>query len=79
MQLTKSCNELNSTNNVGSKVLVHGDIGSAEDCDCVENNNVDSGPLLKEHCKQAQDKRMPHLFGLQLSEEGERDPASKMF
>ena len=51
MLLTKSGNELNCTNNVGWEVVVHGDIGSTEDGDGVENNNVDSGPLLKEHGK----------------------------
>ena len=69
---------MNSSYNVSSEMSVNGNIGSVEDCDCVEDDSVDSGPLLKDHDNKTQDKWMPYLFGLQLSKEGKWS-ARKMF
>ena len=69
---------MNSSNNVSSKMSINGNIGSIEDCNRVEDDSIDSGPLLKDHDNKTQDKWMPYLFGLQLSKEGKWS-ARKMF
>jgi hypothetical protein len=71
-ELTESGDELNSSNNVCSKVTIDGTIGSIEDGNGVENDSIDSTELLKDHDCQTQNKRMPDLFGLQLGKERKR-------
>ena len=56
---------------------VNGTIGSIEDGNGVEDDGIDSTELLKDHDCQTQYKWMPDLFGLQLTEQGERNTEIK--
>ena len=67
IELTESSNKLNSANNVCSEMSVNGTVGSIEDGNGVEDDGIDSTELLKYHGSQTQNKWMPDLFGLQLT------------
>ena len=51
------------------EVHVDGDVGGVEDGDGVEDDGVDSSPLLEDHDGQAEDERVPDLLLSQRSEE----------
>ena len=68
-QLTEGGKQLDSSDNVRGEVHVDGDVGSVEDGDGVEDDGVDSAPLLEDHDYQAKDERMPDLLGPKGGEE----------
>ena len=68
-ELTESGEQLDSSDDVGGEVHVDVDVGGIKDGDGVEDDGVDSAPLLEDHDCKAQDERMPDLLGPQSGEE----------